>query len=514
MRQTRTSIAPGRVGLVAAAATLALTACAVGPDFKSPAPPQVADAAHPYTPVPMPASTASAPGTGGAAQRLAPGQDIPALWWRLFRSEPLDELIRSALTQSPTLASAQAALRQAQENYEADSGRKLVPSVTGSLGAQRERLSQVASGGLPGGALYSLYNASVNVSYTVDAFGATRRELEGLQAAVDVQRYQVEAAYLSLTANLVTTAIQEASLRAQLQATRDVVDAESKSLDLLQKQAQLGAIARGLVLSQQALLAQTRATLPNLEKALEQTRHQLAVYAGRLPGDPSLPSFNLESLHLPEDLPVSLPSALVRQRPDIRASEALLHEASAQVGVATANLYPQITLSGSYGTQALKVDKLFSPGTIAWSAGAGLLQPIFNGGALQANKRAAIAAYDAAAAQYRQTVLNAFLGVANTLRALDRDAEALSAQAEAEDFAHQQLDLVTRQFNLGAVSYLSLLDSQRTYQQTRVALAQAQAARYADSAALFQALGGGWWNRTELADISTPAMTDDGAAKP
>ncbi|MDQ2736383.1 MAG: efflux transporter outer membrane subunit, partial [Pseudomonadota bacterium] len=475
--------------------------------FKTPEAPAIADATHPYTPVPVPSPTASAPGAGGAAQRLTLGQDIPAQWWQLFHSAPLDDLIRSALTQSPTLASAQAALRQAQENYEADSGRKLVPAVTGSLGAERERLSQIGSGGLPSGALYNLYNASVNVSYTVDAFGATRRELEGLQAAVDLQRYQFEAAYLSLTANLVTTAIQEASLRAQLQATRDVVDAESKSLDLLQKQARLGAIALGTVLSQQALLAQTRASLPGIEKQIEQTRHQLAVYAGHLPGDPGLPTFDLGSLHLPEDLPVSVPSALVRQRPDIRASEALLHEASAQVGVATANLYPQITLSGSYGSQALKADKLFSASTIAWSAGAGLLQPIFNGGALQANKRAAIAGYDAAAAQYRQTVLNAFLGVANTLRALGKDAEALRSQAEAEGFARQQLDLVTRQFKLGAVSNLLLLDSQRTYQQTRVALAQAQGARYADSAALFQALGGGWWNRTELADISTPATT-------
>ena len=503
--------AKARRSSVAIGLAIGLAGCAVGPDFKTPPAPAVADATRPYTPVPVPAQTASAPGTGGASQRLALGQDIPAAWWQLFHSEPLDQLIRSAMTQSPTLASAQAALRQAQENYEADSGRKLLPAVNGQLGAARERLSP-AEGGLPGNNVFNVYNATVNVSYTIDAFGATRRELEGLQAAVDYQRYQVEAAYLSLTANLVTTAIQEASLRAQLQATRDVVAAQEQSFALVQKQAQLGAIARGVVLSQQALLAQTRAAIPGLEKSLEQTRHQLAVYAGRLPSDAGLPEFGLESLQLPQDLPVSLPSSLVRQRPDIRASEALLHEASAQVGVATANLYPQITLSGSIGSQALKVDKLFSSGSAAWSVGAGLLQPIFNGGALQANKRAAIAAYDQADAQYRQTVLNAFLNVANTLRALDRDAETLRAQAEAESLAHQQLDLVTRQYQLGAVSYLGLLDAQRTYQQTRVSLVQAQAARFADSAALFQALGGGWWNRTELADISSPptaAGTDD-----
>ena len=520
MSRIRSSFArpPRRLAISGAIATavalgLSMSGCAVGPDFKSPQAPAVADESRPYTPTPLPAQTASAPGTGGASQHLALGQDIPAMWWQLFRSEPLDQLIRSALTQSPTLAAAQAALRQAQESYEADAGRKLYPAVTGELQAGRERLSP-AEGGIPGNNVFNLYNATVNVSYTIDAFGANRRELEGLQATVDYQRYQVEAAYLSLTSNLVTTAIQEASLRAQLKATRDVVDAESKSFGLVQKQAQLGAIARSTVLAQQALLAQTQATIPGLEKALAQTRYQLAVYAGRLPGDGGLPEFGLDTLRLPEDLPVTLPSALVRQRPDIRASEALLHEASAQVGVATANLYPQITLSGSIGQQSLKPDKLFSSGSAAWSIGAGLLQPIFNGGALQANKRAAIAAYDQAAAQYRLTVLNAFLNVANTLRALDRDADALSSQAEAESLARQQLDLVTRQYQLGAVSYLSSLDAQRTYQQTRIALVQAQAARYADTAALFQSLGGGWWNRTELADISTPPAIAGAQAKP
>jgi NodT family efflux transporter outer membrane factor (OMF) lipoprotein len=485
---------------------LALGGCAMGPDFKPPEAPAVANATSPYTPTPLPAQTASAPGTGGEAQRLVIGQDIPALWWEVFHSEPLDALIRSALEHSPTLASAQAALRQARENYNADAGGKQLPSVSAQLGATRERESAAALGG-PSAATFSLYNASVNVSYTIDAFGATRRELEGLQAEVDYQRFQLEAAYLTLSANLVTTAIQEASLRAQLQATRDVIRAEEQSLSLVQKQADFGAIARSVVLSQQTQLAQTRATLPGLEKSLEQNRYQLAVYAGRLPSDPGLPAFSLESLQLPTDLPVSLPSSLVRQRPDLRASEALLHQAGAQVGVATANLYPQISLSGSIGAQSLQLDKLFSGPSSAWSLGSSLLQPIFNGGSLQAKKRAAIAAMDQAQAQYQQTVLNAFLNVANTLRALDSDAQALRAQAEAEALAHEQLDLTARQYQLGAVSYLSLLDSQRSYQQTRITLVQAQAARYADTAALFQALGGGWWNRAEVADAAAPAAS-------
>jgi NodT family efflux transporter outer membrane factor (OMF) lipoprotein len=505
MSNVRKSIAPQRTRLVLAIA-LALAGCAVGPDFETPAPPQVADTSHPYTPTPVPALTASAPGTGGAAQRLTMGQDMPAQWWQLFHSDPLDQLIRSALTQSPTLAAAQATLRQAQENYEADSGHKLWPNVSAQLGAQRERLP-VAEGGTSGHNVFSVFNASVNVSYTVDAFGGIRRELEGLEATVDYQRFQVEATYLTLTTNLVTTAIQEASLRAQLQAIGDVVDAETKAYDLVQKQARFGAVARSTVLTQAALLAQTQATLPAIQRALAQTRHQLSVFAGRLPGDPGLPEFTLESLQLPENVPISLPSELLKQRPDIRASEALLHQASAQVGVATANLYPQITLSGALGTAAFSPDKLFSPGNGAWSIGAGLLQPIFNGGALQANKRAAIAGYDAAAAQYRQTVLNAFLGVADTLRALDLDAEGVRAQEQAASLAEQQMILVGRQYKIGAVSYLVLLEAQRIYQQTRVTLAAAQANRYADTAALFQVLGGGWWNRTELADISHPPAT-------
>ncbi|MDR3454410.1 MAG: efflux transporter outer membrane subunit [Rhodoferax sp.] len=478
---------------------MALAGCAVGPDFKAPEAPAIANAQSPYTSAPLPVETTSAPGTGGAAQHFAMGQDIPAIWWDVFHSEPLDQLIRSALAHSPTLASAQAALRQAQETYNADAGAKQLPSVNGQLGVTRERESQAASQ-IPGGIDFTLFNASINVSYTIDAFGGTRRELEGLRAAVDYQRYQVEATYLTLTANVVTTAIQEASLRAQLRATQEVIEAESRSLALVQRQATLGAIALGTVLTQQAQLAQTRATLPALEKALAQTRQQMAVYAGRQPSEAGLPEFTLESLQLPGDLPVSLPSSLVRQRPDIRASEALLHQASAQIGVATANLYPQITLSGSVGAQSFELGKLFSGPSAAWSLGAGLLQPIFNGGSLQAKKRAAIAAYEQAQAQYQQTVLNAFLNVANTLRALDSDAQSLTAQAQAASLARESLDLVNRQYQLGALSNLALLDAQRTYEQTRIALVQAQAARYADTAALFQALGGGWWNRAELAD--------------
>lgn len=479
-----------RFAIAALAAALVSACAAVGPDFRAP-PAQSVPESHPYTSAPMPAQTVGTPGVGGAAQRFVPGGDIPGQWWTLFRSEPLDALIRTALANSPTLAAAEAALRQAQESYNAQYGARVFPDVSGQLNASRER--SVRFGANPN--VFTLYNANVAVSYTVDAFGGVRRELEGLGAAIDYRRFQIEAAHLALTANLATAAIQEASLRAQLRATREVVAAQEKSLELTRKQAELGAIARSPVLTLGAQVAQTRTQIPALEKALAQTRNQLAAYAGRSPSQIALPEFELESLHLPEDLPVTLPSEFVRQRPDIRASEALLHQASAQVGVATANLYPQITLSAGAGPAATKLGDLFSGGAFLWSVGAGLLQPIFNGGALQARQRGAVAAYKQAAAQYQSTVVGAFENVANVLAALENDAESLRAQAEAESLSRQSLDLVTRQFQIGATSYLALLDAQRTHQQTRIALAQAQAARYADTAALFQALGGGWWNR-------------------
>ncbi|MBA5637671.1 efflux transporter outer membrane subunit [Duganella sp. LX20W] len=481
----------GRRCALAALLGLAVAGCAVGPDYHPPAPPSgLRDDS--YTPAAQPSDTVSAPVPGGAAQHLAMGQDIPALWWTVFRSQALDQLVRSALEHNPTLAAAEAALRQAQENYNAERGNRVFPAVNAQLSAAREHL---ADQGKTVNGVFSLYNASVNVSYAPDVFGGTQRVLEGAQAAIDYQRFQLEAAQLALTANVVTAAIREASLRAQLQATGEVLAAQRQQLDVIDKQLQAGAVARAVLLTQRSQVAQTAATVPPLEKALAQSRHALSVLVGQLPSTPDLPQFELAALALPEQLPVSLPSALARQRPDVRASEALLHQASAQVGVATANLYPQFTLSASYGAAGASPHELFQANNVFWNLAAGLTQPLFNGGALTAKRRAAEAAYDAAAAQYRATVLAAFRDVADSLRALEFDASALQAQADAEALAAETLALAKRQYQLGAISYLSLLDAQRSYQQSHVALAQAQAARYADTAALFQALGGGWWNR-------------------
>jgi NodT family efflux transporter outer membrane factor (OMF) lipoprotein len=499
---------PWRGVALGASIATALTACAVGPDFHPPQAPQVSDVRHPYTPAPLPAATASGPAAGDAPQRLVDGQDISATWWEAFHSPALDALVKAALANSPTVAAAQASLRQAEENYRADYGSRALPAVSGQFGAQRQRYA-VETDGIPAGTTYNAFSLGLNLSYTLDVFGGNQRELEGVRAAIDVQRYQVEATWLSLTSSVVATAIQEASLRAQLKATRDVVDIETKSLGVISRQVELGALARSAVLQQRTLVAQSQAGIPALEKALAQTRHQLAVLAGHLPGDDGLPTFELDSLTLPGELPLSVPSALVRQRPDIRASEAQLHEASAQIGVATANLYPQFSLSGSVTRDSLKIGRLFDTGTTGWTLVGGIVQPIFNGGALQAKKRAAVAAYDAAQAQYQSTVLNAFLDVANALRAIDTDAEALRVQGEAERLADESTQLVMRQYQLGAASYLATLDAQRTWLSTRTALVQARAARYTDTAALFQALGGGWWNApdavAQAAGASAPA---------
>jgi len=485
-----------RSALLGGIAAAALAGCMVGPDFQRPESPSTTQ----YTEHSLPQETASSPGTAGAPQRFVSGADISAQWWALYRSEPLDRLIREAIAESPNLAAAQATLREAKENLIAGTGSLLYPQVDANLSATREKVSAAQLFGGTGGQsnIFNLYNATVNVSYMLDIFGGNRRELEGLQALVDYQNYQLEGSYLALTSNIVTTAVHEAQLRAQISATRDIITAEEKQLDLTQRQYQLGAVARLGVLALKTELEQTRATLPPLERDLSRTRHQLAVLAGRLPSEAALPVFELDVFALPLELPITVPSELARQRPDIRASEALLHQASAQIGVATANLYPKITLTGDFGSSTNQFHNMFA-GPSVWSIGASLLQPLFHGGALEAQRRSAIAAYDAANAQYRETVLQAFQNVADALRALETDARTLSAQAEAEAAARQTLDLTTRQFQLGGASYVALLIAQRQYQQAKLALAQAQGARFADTAALFQALGGGWWNRDATA---------------
>jgi len=476
----------GRAALSGAVALL-LGACAVGPDFQRPAPPEHGGFAESALPLQL------AP-TGAPAQQLRVGNDLAAQWWTLYHSEPLNRFIADALRDNATLAAADAALRQASETLAVNEGNLLLPGVNGQLGLQRERASGAAIGFASPANSFTLFNAGVNVSYTLDVFGGIRRQLEGLRAQIDYQQNQLRAAQLALTANIVTAVIREAQLRDQVQALREVEKIERSGLAIVERRFALGAVTKTDVLNQRSALAATVAQIPPLERQRAQMRHLLALYAGKTPAEVDLAALDLAHLELPADLPVSLPSELARQRPDILEAEALLHQASAQVGVATASLYPQITLAGNYGYTALSASQLFKPATAVWGLGANLIQPIFHGAALSAARRAALAAFDQAAANYRQTVLTAFANVADALRALEFDAQALAAVADSYDQARAAAELAQRQFDSGAASYLSLLSAQQQYQQAAVQLVQARADRFADTAALFQSLGGGWWN--------------------
>jgi NodT family efflux transporter outer membrane factor (OMF) lipoprotein len=493
------------VGTAAGTALLTaglLTACAVGPNFK--APPAPRDAAF-VPPGQIAPETTAAPLPGGQAQRFVDGMDIPGQWWTLFQSAPLNALIERALKNSPTLQSAQAALRQANENVAAQRG-SYYPSVSGTAQSERQKGSGASFGipGFPSSYYYNLQTASVSVSYTLDAFGGIRRQVEALQAQAEYEQFALEASYLTLTANIVTAAINEASLRAQIAATDDIARSQQRQLDITQRRFSVGAASRADVLQQQSTLQATLATLPSLRSQLAQQRNQLAAYVGSLPADYTGDGFNLDSLNIPQELPVSLPSKFVEQRPDVREYSALLHQATAQIGVATANMLPQLTLSASYGQDASKWANIFSPSSNVYSLIGSITQPIFKGGQLLHQRRAAVAAAQEAAANYQATVITAFQNVSNTLYALQADAETLAAQAIAERSAADSLTLVQAQYKNGGASYLQVLSSEQTYQTAAVALVKARAQRFADTAALFQALGGGWWNRSEpLADIST-----------
>jgi NodT family efflux transporter outer membrane factor (OMF) lipoprotein len=480
-----------RLRLIAAlVAGLPLVGCAVGPDFNAPAAPGVST----YNQQAAVKTTATPDVAFGSAQQFVAGQAVPSAWWESFHSAKLNALVEQALTASPSLAAAQATLRQAQQLYAAQSGSTRVPVVSAKLGAQRQKSNNSAIGMEGGERIYDLYNAGVNVTYTFDLFGGNKRSLEAYAAQADYQQYQFQGARLTLAANVVTTAMLQAQYDAQITATKAIIVAQQNQLDIAQQRFHLGAITQSDVLNLQTLLAQTQATLPALQARLAQTRTLLAALIGKTPAEAQIPQFTLADFNLPTELPVVVPSELVRQRPDIQASEALFHAASAQYGVAVASAYPQINLSANLGSQALVASSLFGAGSIVWGLASQLVQPIFNGG-LKAGIKSSEASFDAAAANYRVTVLQAFRNVADALQQLDSDAQTLQAQASANMSAQAALSLVEQQFKLGSVSYLQLLTSQQQAQQTHIALATAQAQRLIDTAALYQAMGGGWQNQ-------------------
>ncbi len=484
-----------RVKPLVAASIVLLAGCAVGPNFKRPAPPAVND----YVPTPLSTTTSTANTVAGESQRFANGADIAADWWTLFHSAPLNELINGSLSNNHDLKAAQAALSVARENMLAQRG-AYYPSVSANFSAARQRQSGQISSALNSNAfLYNLFTPQVSVSYVPDVFGLNRRTVESLEAQEQEARFQMIATYTTLTSNVVVTAIQVGAVQMQIDATHQIIDSASNTLKILRYQLDKG-YASGLdVAADEAQLAQFAATLPPLIKQEAQLRDQLAVLAGRYPSQAPVVDFDLSTLQLPQDLPVSLPSALVSQRPDVLQAEANLHDASAKIGIAIANRLPNILLTANAGSSAAAMSQLFTGGTGFWGIGASVTAPIFQGGTLLHQERAAKAAYEQAAEQYRSTVLTAFQNVADTLTALQQDAEAVKAAAGAADSAKVTLDLTQRQWQSGYGSYLALLSAQQGYQQGRISLIQAQASRLSDTAALFQALGGGWWHRTELA---------------
>ncbi len=482
----RCSVAP-RTAWSVVLATLLAGCTTVGPDFKTPAAPTASS----YTAGTLPAATASAPGALGPAQHLVTAGAVGSAWWTHFGSSRLDALVQQALRNSPTLEAARATLRQAQETYRAQAGSTLYPTVSAKLGASRSAFS-ASSQGIDSSStkIFNLYNAGIAVNYNLDLFGGNRRALEALAAQADYQAYQLAGARLSVAGNVVTTAFAQAQLAAQIAATRAIAAAQADELAITRKREQIGAASRVEVLSLQTQYEQTLASLPPLRNKLQQAGHLLALLVGQAPGQAHIAPFQLSDFQLPANLPVVVPSELVRQRPDVQASTALLHAATAQYGVAVSNLYPQINLSASLGSQALTTGALFGPGSIIWSLAGQLAQPLFNAG-LHAGASAAQANLQAAGANYRQTVLQALRNVADALRQLDNDAQALQAQAAADSAAQESLHLVEQQYHLGAASYLQLLSAQQQAQSARIGLLAAQAARLADSAALYQAMGGG-----------------------
>jgi NodT family efflux transporter outer membrane factor (OMF) lipoprotein len=483
------------------AALCLLAGCAVGPDFEKPAAPKVGN----YVAQPLAATAAMPNVAGGESQRFDIGADLSGDWWTLFHSKQLDALIGQALANNHDLKAAQAALKVAHENTLAQRG-SYFPSVSTGFSASREHDPGAALAPVPSNNafLYNLYTPQLSISYTPDVFGLNRRTVESLGAQEQATRFQMLATYTTLTSNVVVTAIQLASTQAQIEATRELVADDSKMLEILQYQSDKG-YASGLDLAgQQSQLAQAKTALPPLLKQEAQLQDQLAVLTGHFPGEMPAQHFDLADLQLPQDLPVSLPSKLVEQRPDVRQAQANLHAASAQVGVAVANRFPSFTLSADKGSTALAIADLFKAGTGFWNIAADIAAPIFEGGTLKHQERAARAAYTEASEQYKSTVLTAFQNVADTLSALQLDANALSAAADAERAAKTTLDLAKEQARDGYASDLALLTAESNYQQARVALIQAQADRYADTAALFQALGGGWWHRAEISGGTKP----------
>ncbi len=470
------------VAVVLLAASLA--GCASGPAFERPAAPAVAV----YTVNTMPAQTDSAPGAFGKSQRFVSASADSTPWWRALGSPTLDTLIALALKESPTVMAAEATLRQSQELFSAQAGATRYPQADATLGAQRQRFNPAALGQNSDAREFGLFNASIGVRYKLDLFGGNRRALEALAARTDYRRYQWAAARLTLSAAIVRTAVSQAQLFAQIETTEAILRIDEEQLAIAKERLRLGAASPDEVLALQQQRDQTRASIPRQRQLVEQSAHLLATLAGRAPGTAGLPSFAMSDVTLPTDIPLVVPSELVRRRPDVHAAEALMHAANAEYGAAVAKLYPQINLSGGIGSQALSAGALFGGGTAIWSLVSQLTQPLLNPG-LPAEKRAALAAFDAATANYQGVVLESLRDMADILRALDNDAQTLSALASVDAASQATLESVERQYALGAVSYLQVLAARKQSRQAQINVIAARAQRVFDSVLYFEAVG-------------------------
>jgi NodT family efflux transporter outer membrane factor (OMF) lipoprotein len=479
-----------RAAIVPCAALLIfLVGCAVGPNFKRPEAPAVES----YTTGTVSSETAAADGT---AQRFDRNVGIPADWWRVFNSPSVDRAVNDALERNQSLQAAAASLRQSQNVLRAGYG-VFYPQVNAGLDATREKTSPAVSGGTAPNSIFNLFTLSASVSYALDVFGGERRAVEGLGAQADYQRALFDAAYITLTGNVVNTMVARAGYLDQIKATDEIISLERDQLKLTEAQAEAGLIPYANLLSLQSQLAAVEATLPPLRQKLSQADHLLAVLTGRSPGEWTAPEVRLADFTLPGDLPYTLPSELVRRRPDILAAEAQLHSASAEIGVATAAMFPSFTLNGSYGVGSNTPGNLLRSSNGFWNLGANVTAPLFRGGSLWYGRKAAIDAYQAAAANYRQTVLVSFAQVADTLRGLEHDADLVLAQSAALTASEEARRLIQANYEAGTASYVQVLIANSQYQQAKINYLQARAQRYQDSVALFVALGGGWWNKEE-----------------
>jgi len=465
----------------------ALSACALGPDFKRPEAPANGGYAAPGEEN-LPAK-ADIPNP----QSEVIGQRISGEWWGLFRSSDLDQVVRQALTGNQTLVATRATLQQAEQQLRVAGG-ALYPQVNGSASFAREK-ENLSTFGLSGPSpVFNLYQVGPSVSYSLDLFGGLHRQVEEQAALAERAGYQLDAAYLTLTGNVVTQAITIASVRAQMRAVDDIIADDEKNLGLVQTEKTAGVANDADVLQAASQLDNDRTLLPPLRQQLAVARHALAVLIGKAPSEWTPPDFDLATLNLPRELPVTLPSELVRQRPDILAAEAELHAASAAIGVATAQMYPSIDLTAMLSQGALFPGQLWRSAATTASLGAGLTAPLFHGGSLEAQRDAAQNAYDASLATYKQTVLQSFGQVADTLQALTHDAESLAAQRHALESSEESLRLMRLSYSAGTVGVLPVIDAERLVQQARLGFVRAQTQRDLDTAQLYLAMGGGWWD--------------------